>query len=50
MDPRFGDFEENVGPVEDLEEVQLDEKDPTKIVKVGRNLELTTKNALVEFL
>ena len=50
MDPRFGDFEENVGPIEDLEEVQLDKEDPTRVIKVGKNLEPTTKHALVEFL
>ena len=50
LDPRFGDFEESIGPVEDLEEVQLEEKDSTRVVKVDKNLETTTKQKLVEFL
>ena len=44
------DFEEEVGPIKDLEEVQLDEGNPTRVVKVGKIIETTTKQALVEFL
>ena len=39
-----------MGPVEDLKEVQLEEADPTKVVKVGKHLETTIKKELVEFL
>ena len=36
IDPRFGDIEE-IGPIEDLQEVRLEEEDPTRVVKVGIN-------------
>ena len=36
IDPRFGDNEE-IGPIEDLQEVKLKEEDPTRVVKVGIN-------------
>ena len=49
IDPHFGDTEE-IGPIEDLQEVRLEEKDPTRVVKVGVNLETTTKEALITFL
>ena len=49
IDPRFGDTEE-IGPIEDLQEVRLEEEDPTRVVKVGINLETTTKEALIAFL
>lgn len=48
IDPRFGDTEE-IGPVEDLEEVRLKEEDPTRVMKVGVNLETTVKEALINF-
>ena len=49
IDPRFGDNEE-IGPIEDLQEVRLEEEDPTRVVKVGINLETTIKEALIAFL
>ena len=49
IDPCFGDTEE-IGLVEDLEEVRLEEKDLTMVVKVRINLETTTKKALIAFL
>ena len=49
IDPRFGDAEE-IGPIEDLQDLRLDEEDPTRVVKVGINLETTTKEALITFL
>ena len=49
IDPCFGDTEE-IGPIEDLQEVRLEEEDPTKVVKVGINLETTTKETLIAFL
>ena len=39
-----------MGPIEDLEEVQLDEENLIRVVIVGKNLETTTKKKLVEFL
>ena len=49
IDPCFGDTEE-IGPIEDLQEVRLEEEDPTRVPKVGINLETTTKEALIAFL
>ena len=49
IDPCFGDTEE-IGPIEDLQEVRLEEEDPTRVVKVGINLETTIKEALIAFL
>ena len=37
IDPHFGDTEE-IGPIEDLEDIRLKEEDPTRVVKVGINL------------
>ena len=48
IDPRFGNTEE-IGPIEDLQEVRLKEEDPTRVVKIGINLETTTKEALIAF-
>ena len=48
IDPCFGDTEE-IGPIEDLEEVRLEERYPTRVVKVGINLETTVKEALITF-
>ena len=49
IDPRFGDTEE-IGPIGYLQEVRFEEEDPTRVVKVGINLETTTKEALIAFL
>ena len=49
IDPLFGDTEE-IGPIEDLEEVRLEEEDLTRVVKVGIHLEITVKEALIAFL
>ena len=38
-----------VGPVEDLDEVLLDEEDPTRVIKVGKELKVEIKARLVEF-
>ena len=32
-----------VGPVEDLDEVLLDEEDPTRVIKVGKELKVEIK-------
>ena len=50
FDPRFGDYDSEVGPMEELEEVSIDENDPTRGVKVGKKLKLEVKPQLVEFL
>ena len=49
IDPRFGEIEE-IGPIEDLKDVRLEEEDPARVVKVGINLETTIKEALITFL
>ena len=35
IDHRFWDTEE-IGPIEDLQEIRLEEEDPTRVVKVGK--------------
>ena len=39
-----------VGQVEDLDEVLLDEEDPTRVIKVRKELKVEIKARLVEFL
>ena len=50
INPRFGDDIIEILPIEDLDEVLLDEKDPTKVIKVGKELKVETKIILMEFL
>ena len=38
-----------VGPIKDLDEVLLDEEDPTRVIKVGKDLKVEIKARLVEF-
>ena len=44
----FGDDVIGVEPIEDLDEVLLDEKDPNKVIKVRKQLKVETKILLVE--
>ena len=50
IDPRFGDVERDVGPMDELEEVCIDEQDTAKVIKIGKNLEAAVRAQLVEFL
>lgn len=50
IDPRLGEVERDVGPVDELEEVCIDEEDTTKVIKIGKNLEAAIRARLVEFL
>ena len=49
IDPCFGDSEE-VGSIEDLDEVRLKDEDPARVMKVRINLETKVKKALIDFL
>ena len=50
IDPRIWDDVMGVGSVEDLDEVLLDEEDPTRVIKVGKELKVEIKARMVEFL
>ena len=39
IDPRLGEVERKIGPMDELEEVCIDEKDTTKVIRIGKNLE-----------
>ncbi|XP_062118831.1 uncharacterized protein LOC133832510 [Humulus lupulus] len=46
IDPCFGDLKSEVGPMEDLEEVPIDENELTRVVKVGKKLKLEVRAQL----
>ena len=50
MDPRLGDPSSNVGPVEELEEIEIDSDIPTRKLKIGKGLLLEVKSTLIKFL
>ncbi|XP_060958922.1 uncharacterized protein LOC133030310 [Cannabis sativa] len=50
IDPRLGDDRIDLGPIEELEEVTLNLKEPTKTVKVGKHLSKEIKKAVIQFL
>ena len=50
MDPRLGDPSSNVGPVEELEEIEIDPAIPTRKLKIGKGLLLEVKLELIKFL
>ena len=50
LDPRFPGEESEVGPVEELVEVPVDERDPTRTLRVGSELEPQDQGKLVGFL
>ena len=41
IDPFFGDLDREVGPMDELEEVPIDEHDTTKVIKVGKISEVS---------
>ena len=43
-------MERDVGPMDELEEVCIDEQDTAKVIKIGKNLEAAVRALLVEFL
>ena len=50
MDPRFPGEEPEAGPVEELVEVPVDERDPTRTLRVGSELAPQDQGKLVGFL
>ena len=38
IDPRSSDEETTTGPIEDLVDLPVDDKEPTKVLKLGKNL------------
>ena len=38
IDPRSPDEEATTGPIEDLVDLLVDDKDPSKVLKLGKNL------------
>jgi len=50
LDPRFPGEEPEAGPVEDLVEVPVDERDPTRTLRVGSELAPQAQGELVGFL
>ena len=50
MDTRIQDEKRTAGPTEELVEVIVDDKEPTRVLGVGRNLEHGRFNELIRFL
>ena len=38
IDPRSPDEEGTIGPIEDLVDLSVDDKEPSKVLKIGKNL------------
>ena len=38
IDPRLPDDEATIGPIEDLVDLSVDDKEPSKVLKLGKNL------------
>ena len=49
IDPRLGDVERDVGPMDELEEVCIDEQNTAKVIKIEKILEAVVRALLVEF-
>ena len=43
IDPRLREVERDVGPIDELEEVCIDERDTTKVIKIRKNLEAAVR-------
>ena len=50
IDPRLQEDEPIAGPIEELVEVQVDPNEPSRVVKIGKNLKSELAKQLVEFL
>ena len=50
MDPRIQDEKQTASPIEELMEVTIDVEEPTRLLRVGRNLEQGRFDELVRFL
>ena len=50
IDPRSPDKEGTTGPIEDLVDILMDDKEPSKVLKIGKNLPKEIRAAISEFL
>ena len=50
IDPRSPDEEATTGPIEDLVDLPVDDKDPSKVLKLGKNLSDELREAISAFL
>ena len=50
IDPRSLDEEGTTGPIEDLVDLSVDDKEPSKVLKNGKNLSEKIREAISEFL
>ena len=50
IDPRSRDEEGTTGPIEDLVDFQVSDKEPSKVLKIGKNVPDGTREAISEFL
>ena len=50
IDPRIGEDRSELQAIEELEEVNIDPQDPSKVVKLGKNLCSERKAELLRFL
>ena len=50
IDPRLQEEDSTTGPIEELVEIQVDPKEPSRVVKVGKCLDGELTEQLAEFL
>ena len=50
IDPRSSDEEATTGPVEDLVDLPVDDKEPTKVLNLGKNLSDELRETISTFL
>ena len=50
IDPRSTDEKGTSGPTEDLVDLPVDDKEPSKVLKIGKNLSNETQKMISEFL
>ena len=50
IDPRSPDEEGTIGPIEDLVDLPVDNKEPSRVLKIGKNLPNGVREAISNFL
>ena len=50
IDPRSSNEEATTGPIEDLVNLLVDDKEPSKVLKLGKNLSVELREAISTFL
>ena len=50
IDPRSPDEEGTIGPIEDLVDLLVDDKESSKVLNIGKNLSKEIQGAISEFL